>query len=992
MKDRLDQLLQQKAHVPSSTYRLQMHAGFPFSSAIEIASYLKNLGVGDVYSSPIFEARPGSMHGYDVTRHDRINPELGGEEGFSQLSEILKKEDLGLLLDIVPNHMGVGNNSLWWQDVLENGRSSPFAEYFDIDWEPLNPNMRNKLLLPILGAQYGEELESKKIQLAIEEHRLWVKYYDHRIPVAPRTVSLLLDEEAEAKLPAEFLEVIRALKHTPPHDTTDLNLIAQRQNQLNELRPKIHELLQSEELRATLDQILEKVNGEEGKPHSFDRLHALLEAQPYRLAFWRVSTEEINYRRFFDINDLVGLRMEYPQVFAETHCMIRDLLAKQQLSGLRIDHCDGMFDPRRYLIQLQLLYLASQCYGPKPEGEVGPNGIEAELLNHMQSYDWSSSQGPFYVVVEKILEPREYLPREWPVRGTSGYDFIYLATQIFIQGQNEKQFDAFYSRILGEKQDPDRIIYEAKLEVMRSSLASDVYALTNKLSRLAAADRKARDFTDSILERVIRETIACFPVYRTYYDERMLEMEKDSDRGRTFIRYAIAKAKKLNPDVDASAFDFLRDTLLLARQIKSDYEEDYRQKQLYFALKFQQLTGPVMAKGVEDTSFYVYQRFIASNEVGGSMKGFGISLDLLHQSNQERLEKSPDTMLGTSTHDTKRSEDVRSRLNVLSEMPKEWMATVRGWIRSNAKFKKKMEDGRMAPDENEEYLLYQTILGAWPWAISSDEDRQAFLKRIQDYATKALSEAKRNTSWLNPDATYMQAVLDFIEKILLPDKRGRDTRFVTELKKILPQLQLFGGVNALALTTLKTAAPGVPDFYQGTELWDLSLVDPDNRRPVDYELRKRLLAELQTLEAEKGAAAVAEEILQTFSDGRAKLWTTYKGLNARRDHHDLFQYGSYTPLKATNGKEEHVLAFLRQDVNTGKALLAAMPRFARTLLKGRPEFPLGKVWGDAVLNLPEGATRRYRNIFTGETLEAGQQVRLADLFSRFPVAMLLTEE
>lgn len=988
MTDCTDQLLEREARVPLSTYRLQMHAGFPFSAAIEIVDYLKKLGIGDVYSSPIFEARPGSMHGYDVTRHDRLNPELGGEEGFVQFSNTLSKAGMGLLLDIVPNHMGVGNDSLWWQDVLENGRTSRFAEFFDIDWEPLKPDMNNKLLLPILGAQYGEELENKHIQLALEDGRLWVRYYDHRMPLAPRTLNLVFDEEDEAKLPPEFLDLVKDLQHTPPHETTDPALITQRQQQMEELKPRMREALRAPELQPILEQALAKINGELENSHSFDRLHNLLEAQPYRLAFWRVSTEEINYRRFFDINDLVGLKMENPEVFAETHCMIRSLLAKQQITGLRIDHCDGMFNPRQYLIRLQLLYLASQCYGETATAPTAPNGIEVELRDGLRSYDWAKSQGPLFVVVEKILEPREYLPREWPVRGTSGYDFTYFGTQIFVQQESERSFDKLYTKILGHTADPDEIIYECKLQVMRSSLASEVYVLTNLLSRLAAADRYARDITDDILETVIRETIACFPVYRTYIDDR----GQYTDRDRAFIRYAIAQAKKLNPGIDASAFHFLQDMLLLRTHRDPVPNGHLDPKQLYFALKFQQLTGPVMAKGVEDTSFYLYYRFLPSNEVGGSMKVFGISLDLLHQSNQERLEKSPDTILGTSTHDTKRSEDVRSRLSVLSEMPLDWTVAVRVWKRMSARYKRKMVDGRIAPDTNEEYMLYQTIVGAWPWQMETLEDRQAFLKRIQEYTAKALNEAKVNTSWLNPDNDYLQAVFDFLSDLLLPAKDGRESGFVLAMMQILPQLQFFGAMNSLALAALKIASPGIPDFYQGSELWDLSLVDPDNRRPVDYQLRARLLDELRNEAAKNGPSAVAQQVLKTLPDGRIKLWVTHRALCARTENPMLFQRGSYVPLTATNGKEEHAIAFLRQDPSTGKALLTVIPRFTHTLMKGKTELPLGKHWGDSVLPLPSAAAQRYRNIFTGEVLEITDSMHLSQVFAQFPVAMLLSEE
>ncbi|HEY0758002.1 MAG TPA: malto-oligosyltrehalose synthase [Acidisarcina sp.] len=997
LKTCIDEHLKKDARVPLSTYRVQMHAGFTFKDAEATLGYLKQLGIGDYYSSPFFEARPGSLHGYDVTRHDRLNPEIGGDAGFEEFSAALKRAGMGLLLDIVPNHMGVGNDSLWWQDVLENGRSSEYAEFFDIDWSPLKPDMQGKLLLPILGNQYGEELESSHIQVDVEDGRTLVRYFDHTMPVAPRTLPILFPESEQDELgvPESFRSLLQEIVHVPPHDSEDTALWVQRRSQLRELRPRLEEALRSEGMQPAIRAALYRINGEtggtkgegEGDTDSsrFDRLHALLEAQPYRLAFWRVSSEEINYRRFFDVNDLVGLRMENPAVFKETHCLIRKLLAKGQVTGLRIDHCDGMFNPRQYLIRLQLLAIASQCAGESPVGPTVPNGVEAGIREALRGYDWSSSQGPLYTVVEKILEPRESLPREWPVRGTSGYDFVYQANEVFIQSKNEARLNALYESFIGHRLDPDEIIYRSKLQVMQSSLASEVYVLTNLLSQMAAANRRARDFTDNILEAVIRETIACFPVYRTYIDDRGRYTDKD----RTFIRFAVARGKRLNPDLDTSAFDFLRDTLLLGGRKENAGPHEVDPQQLYFALKFQQLTGPVMAKGVEDTSFYVYNRFVSSNEVGGSMKAFGISAETFHASNQDRLEHSPDAMVTTSTHDTKRSEDVRARLNVISEMPAEWSAAVRRWQRMNARFKRKLEDGRVAPDANEEYLLYQTIAGAWPWVMEGLDARKAYLDRLKEYASKALSEAKVNLSWLNPDPDYAAAVHGFLEDILLPGPRMKETRFVETLKSILPQLQLFGGINSLAQVVMKAASPGVPDFYQGTEMWDLALVDPDNRRPVDYELRSKALGEMRNTAETRGAAALCAELLGSFADGRAKLWTTHRALELRARHHEVFRRGSYLPLQVEADKQQ-VLGFVRS--LEGTSIVAMVPRFACSLMKGKPNMPLGDAWGDAAVTLAEpGGT--FRNVFTDERVVPGADggLLLRELFGSFPVALLVSE-
>ena len=981
MKDCIERTPRLEARAPLSTYRMQLHAEFGFADAEAVAPYLKRLGIGDCYASPVFEARPGSLHGYDVTRHDRLNPDLGGDKGFARFAARLRALGMGLLLDIVPNHMGVGNDSVWWQDVLENGRASEYASYFDIDWNPLNPDMKDKLLLPILGSQYGDELESKRIQVAVVDGQLRVKYFDHLIPIAPRTLPLIFPpEELDGwGVPQSFRDLLRETAHIPPHETADAALVAQRRQQLAELKPRLREALESAEMGPVVERALERINGVAGDPHSFDRLHELLEAQPYRLAFWRVSSEEINYRRFFDINDLVGLRMENAEVFAATHCLIRRLLARGEVTGLRIDHCDGMFNPRQYLIRLQLLYVASQCCGETPQGPTAPNGIEVEVRDAMRGCDWASARGPLYVVVEKILEPRESLPREWPVRGTSGYDFVYLGNQVFIAGKNRQRFTQFYEKLTGIS-DPETLIYESKLNVMRNALSSETYVLTNLLSRLASGNRKVRDFTDDLLETAIRETIACFPVYRTYIDDRGQYTERD----RAFIRLAVARAKRRNRETDESVFDFLENTLLLEGRTGEEIDPG----ELYFALKFQQLTGPVMAKGVEDTAFYVYNRFVASNDVGSSIEAFGIEVEDFHDANGARLQVAPDAMLATSTHDTKRSEDVRNRLNVISEMTYLWPSCVRRWIRLNGRYKRTLEDGRVAPSANEEYFLYQTLLGAWPWRMESAEERGEFAGRIEQYMTKALSEAKVNLSWTNPNRAYVDAVHAFIRSILLPDAQGREPRFVQTLAEILPALRLFGAVNSLAQMVLKIASPGVPDFYQGTEMWDLSLVDPDNRRPVDYEVRRLALEELEEQATRAGELAVCRETLERLEDGRVKLWTVHRALALRNRMADVFQRGKYVPVTVTKDHAEHVIGFSR-----GRKAMAVVPRFAYTLMGGRARLPLGSAWGHGELTAPEMAGAVLENVFTGERVCVAPDGRLPlrAVFAEFPVALFVRE-
>ncbi len=950
--------LETDARTPGATYRLQMHEKFTFEDAAAIVPYLVRLGITDPYLSPIFEARPHSMHGYDVARHDCLNPELGGEQGFGVLTGAIRELHMGLLLDTVPNHMGVGNKSVWWQDVLENGRASEFSEYFDIDWEPLKPEMQNRLLLPILGQQYGEVLEAGQLQAKFEDGRALITYFDHLQPIAPRTLPMLFPPERDAEwgVTPQFRALLAELTTLPSHESTDPGTVAGRRARLRELKPRLTAALEDPKLQPALEKAAAAINGKEGDPRSFDRLHALLEAQPYRLAYWRTSSEQINYRRFFDVNDLVGLRMENPEVFARTHTLIRKMLADGDVTGLRIDHCDGMFNPRVYLQRLQQLFVAAKCFGPGESNET-TSGIELSVVEATRGRDWENSKLPLYCVVEKILEPGETLPHVWAVQGTSGYDFVHFANQFFIQPKNKARFDQIYADFIGGPVNPSRIVYESKRNVMLTSLSSETHVLGNLLSKLAAKDRRVRDFTDALLETVIRETIASFPIYRTYIDERGRYSEDDK---RT-IRTAIRLAKRRNEAVDASAFDYLERVLLLEGRPDGDEE------QLYFALKFQQLTGPVMAKGVEDTSFYVYFRFVSSNEVGSAMDSFGLKPDTLHKANAERLQSTPHAMLTTSTHDTKRSEDVRNRLNVLSEMPDAWDAQVKRWAEANAAYKTTLDDGTIAPDANEEYLIYQTIVGAWPWL---PVDQKNFAGRVKEYMAKALSEGKVNVSWVNPRPEYTEAVQNFVDRLL------GAPQFVSELEALLSSVRVHGAVNSLAQLVLKATSPGVPDFYQGTDMWDLSLVDPDNRRPVDYPHRVKALDAL----AEKPATEAIQDVLGTLEDGRVKLLTTARTLTVRNAHRAIFDSGAYTPVEVSD--PEHTFAFLR-----GEKVLVVIPRFTYTLTGGKPEIPLGQAWAGLSLDAPEGT---WTHAFTGKPIQGGR-LDLSEVFAGFPVAILTRE-
>jgi (1->4)-alpha-D-glucan 1-alpha-D-glucosylmutase len=674
--------------------------------------------------------------------------------------------------------------------------------------------------------------------------------------------------------------------------------------------------------------------------------------------------------------------MEDPLVFAETHRLIRRLLAEGLVSGMRIDHPDGLLNPLQYFARLQVLYAASRCCGPEAATPAGDTAIELEVQAAFAGRGAPSYMAaPLYLLVEKILERGEQLP-QWPVDGTVGYDFTNLVNGVLIDGRSERYFTSLYGRITDRAVNPDTIMYESKKMVMYKGLASEVNVLSHLLDRISIHDRRARDFTRSVLRNVIREAIACFPVYRTYIDEHGNVSEQD----RLYIEQAIAEAKRRNPDI-APAFDFLQNILLLKGTDEGPTVYGFR-NQLYFTLKFQQLTGPIMAKGLEDTTCYVYNRFVSVNEVGGSPAEFGISVDEFHRGNQVRAQQWPHSMLATSTHDTKRSEDVRARLDVLSEMPRPWSASVMKWRRINRSLKVRISDGRLVPDNNEEYLLYQTIVGALPMNLQSEHELKDFTSRIQQYMEKAVHEAKVNLSWLNPNPEYVAALKEFIARILMPRRRGKANPFCESLQKFMPAVKYFGAINSLTQTLLKLTCPGVPDVYQGQELWDFSLVDPDNRRPVDFSLRQRLLASIEEQER-AGRGEFFKGLLEHFDDGRIKLWLTEKLLNFRRDHRALFSEGDYAPLAPLGGREEHVIALTRK--HGDDFILVAAPRFPYSLMRGAVEPPIGPAWHETGIRIDVNmANSKLRNLFTGESVPVrhGTTLLCSDLFAHLPFALL----
>jgi (1->4)-alpha-D-glucan 1-alpha-D-glucosylmutase len=987
---------------PEATYRLQLHAGFTFRQACALVDYLDELGITHCYASPLLQARPGSTHGYDIINHRVLNPEIGTAEEFDAWVAALAARGLGLILDMVPNHMGVmTDQNPWWHDVLENGPGSPYADYFDISWHSSpRSQLQDRVLVPILRDPYGQALESGQLRLEYQGGAFRICYWEHRFPVTPGSYAFILRQrlaELEQVLGAEalpFLEyqsIITAAERLPPYTERDPQRVAERQREKEILKRRLANLSdEAPAVRQHLEEIVRLFNGQPGEPHSFDLLDQLLDQQPYRLAYWRVAADEINYRRFFDINDLAALSMERPEVFEATHALVLRLLAEGKLTGLRIDHIDGLYDPKQYLERLQeryLLELARRYFEADPSRnslnweEVA--GLLGERFRQARRQAGSPLWRALYVVVEKILGPGEPLPADWPIHGTSGYYFLNQVNGLFVAADQAAAFQRLYRAWTGDERSFSEIVYQSKYRILQVALSSELQMLARQLDDLAQKDRWSRDFTLNTLRHALREVIACFPVYRSY-----ISAEGIHDTDRRYVETAVRRAILKNPGTSRSVFFFVRD-MLLQRYSDRASEAD-RAAQLRFAGKFQQVTAPVMAKGLEDTAFYIYNRLGSLNEVGGDPDCFGISPEALHRYFRQRQVSYPWALSALSTHDTKRSEDVRARLNVLSELPEEWEQGLRRWGQWNAGHRQIVND-QPAPDANEEYLLYQTLLGAWPLEPLTPAGWEQFVNRIQEYMMKAIHEAKVHTSWINPDAEYDEAVRQFVRRLL---DEQQSAAFLADFRAFQAKISYYGFYNSLSQTLLKLTAPGVPDTYQGTELWDFSLVDPDNRRPVDFVRRRQLLGELQQRWAQAGddRRALCRELLRTWPDGRIKLFVTWQGLRQRRRWPGLFTVGDYVPLEATGPAAEHVFAFLRCREQTWA--LTAVPRLL-TRLVSKDQWPLGpEVWGETVLHLPAPAVaRRFTNVFTGEEIVAASEATLplARLFAHFPVALCLAE-
>ncbi|MDX1655119.1 MAG: malto-oligosyltrehalose synthase, partial [Candidatus Competibacteraceae bacterium] len=961
-----------EVRIPASTYRLQMHAGFTFAQAREIVAYLAQLGISHAYFSPFLRARPGSTHGYDIIGHDTLNPEIGSRDDYEKLSRALADKEIGQILDIVPNHMGVGSDNPWWLDVLENGPAAVHAPYFDIDWRPSQEGLQGKVLLPVLGDQYGVVLESGQLELRFDPQAgsfdVW--YYEHRFPIDPATYPLILGhrlEALEARLGSEdpwlpeYQALVNGFAHLPGHHETDEQRVAERQRDSSVHKRRLAEqVARSADIDWFIRENVKEFNGIQGEPTSFDPLDRLLQLQAHRPAYWRVAADDINYRRFFDINDLAGLRTEHEPVFRDTHRLVLELLASGHLEGLRIDHPDGLYNPVQYFQQLQEAYA-----GQRLPSEGAPE-----------------EDKPLYLVVEKILESYERLPEHWPVHGTTGYEFANAATALLVNPGAAESFDRIYGEFIGGPIDFEELLYDCKKLIIRTALASELNVLANRLRHIALADRRTRDFTLNTLRYALREVVACFPVYRTY-----ITAQGPTEEDRRYIDWAVSVARKRSTTAETSIFDFVREALLT--EIAVGKNEAFRAQVLAFAMKFQQYTGPVMAKGLEDTGFYRYHRLVALNEVGGDPRHFGSSVNGFHHANQARARRWPHGMLNTSTHDSKRSEDVRARIAVLSELPEEWERSLTRWSRLNER-RKRLVDDQPAPTRNDEYLLYQTLLGAWPLEEPDEAGLKDFRERIRNYMIKAIREAKAHSSWVNVNGGYEEAVRGFVDGLLEgPDKN----RFLTDFLPFKDRLTRFGLFNGLSQVLLKLTSPGVPDIYQGTELWDFSLVDPDNRRPVDYRKRAKLLKEVAKLGGRGGAGKV-RALLEDLPDGRAKLYLVWRVLNLRRQCPGPFSNGDYQPLTVTGERAEHICAFARRYGE--QQVIVVVPRLYASLLGGDQQaLPLGGIWGEDVLELPEGSPGQWQNLFTGESLEGkageagGLGLELARVLESFPVAVLI---
>jgi (1->4)-alpha-D-glucan 1-alpha-D-glucosylmutase len=899
-----------------STYRVQLHAKFTFRDAAAMAPYLADLGITHLYASPYLKAQPGSTHGYDVVDHCRLNPELGTPEDYEALVAALAKHGMAHIADIVPNHVGIAtNDNVWWNDVLENGPNSLYAGYFDINWagSPLT-KLKGRVLLPVLGEPYGQELEKGNLKFVFENGKFFVWYYERKFPISPKTYPLILGR-------------------TAIHDANAISAI------------------------------VKEFNGTPGKPASFDRLDNLLRQQHFRLAYWKTAPDEINYRRFFDVNSLAALAMERPEVFEATHKFILGLLARNKIAGLRIDHPDGLYDPEEYFRRLQTHHLMANARRIADESPrfryLDWGAVEAELLGRIKQ----SPSRPLYILGEKILARGEPLVKTWPIDGTTGYDFLNMTNGLFVDSQAADEFTQIYTDWIGDKTCFEDVANCNKKMILESSLASELNMLSLMLKRIAEQSRYGIDYSFHGLKIALKELIACFPVYRTY-----ISQDGPSDADRVHVQRAIELATRRNPEIEPPIFDFIGQCLL------DDGDENHR-----FAGKFQQLTSPVTAKGIEDTSFYTYNRLLSLNEVGGDPSHFGVEADVLHAFFLARQRDWPRTMNTLSTHDTKRSEDVRARLNVLTEMPDEWQSRLHRWSDLNARHRAAV-DGDPVPDRNEEYAIYQTLLGAWPL---DERELKSFRDRVQKYMLKFMREARVHTHWTSPNKPHEEAVDRFLHSVM---DQSKSAQFLADFRPFQKKVSHLGIVNSLSQTLLKLTAPGIPDTYQGNELWDFSLVDPDNRRPVDYQRSINMMRDIKN--------TPATDLLKCPETGRLKLAVLRAALRIRNQFRGLFTEGKYIPIGSSGVHSRHIFAFAR--ATESHAAVVVIPRFCSKIMSDEFSWPRGCVWKDTSIALPEIArNRKWRSAITQSPHKISadlKKIPVGDVLREFPVGLLIPSD
>jgi (1->4)-alpha-D-glucan 1-alpha-D-glucosylmutase len=908
--------------LPLATYRLQLTKDFGFDEAAAVVPYLKELGITHLYASPFLKARPGSTHGYDIVDHDRLNPELGGEEGFARLSTALKQNGLELILDFVPNHMGVGHaDNAWWLDVLEWGQKSPYAASFDIDWDALPYRRHPGVLIPILGRPYGDALQSGEIVLKYEASKgsfaAW--YYEHKLPINPQRYGEMLrtivatagaEEEEAGRALLELAEQYRAPGAPSYRDAA-------------ELKRKLAAIDGGPAVIARGLPAYSHAN-EAGEA----ALHRLLERQHYRLAYWRVAFAAVNYRRFFDINDLAGLRVENPATFRAIHGLVARLIAGGQLQGLRLDHIDGLRDPAQYTRRLHRLIRTLR-------GRTGRGSA-------------------FYVVVEKILAEGEPIPHLPGIAGTTGYEWLNTISRVLADDKGFERLERTWREFTGERADFTAILESAKRRVIDTMLASEFTVLAGALSRIAAGHFSTRDFTLNRLRAALQAYVLEFPIYRTYVTAAGAAPED-----RKTIEDAIARARTRWEGPDPEIFDFLRNAITLELAANPGYSAARVRD---FALKLQQFTGPLTAKALEDTTFYRHFRLLALNDVGGDPAAPALSVDEFHRRLAVRTVDMAGGLTATATHDTKRGEDARARILALSELAEDWYAAVRDWRAQNALLAQH-KGGERFPSLSHEYMLYQALIGSWPSLID-----ETFVERMQAYALKAAREGKQATSWTNPNEAYEAGLKAFVGHLL---DRKVSAEFLASFNQFAGRTSLLGALNGLSQVALKTLMPGVPDFYQGAELWDLSLVDPDNRRPVDFDIRQQLLQQQMT---------DWPELAARWPDGRIKFALTHALLHVRRSFPDLFRHGTYEPVAVTGPDANHVIAFARQ-FNDQRLVIAVGRHFA-PLSDGGRQWP--NHW-NAALDLEPGI---YESILPGTPGRCDGPLEIAPLFRVLPVSVL----